>query len=166
VVAAAPRRLSRRHFDLVSHWRLRASPQQVWAALTDTGHWPLWWPHVRRVQTLVAGGADGVGCVRRIDWSTRLPYRITIDVEAIESLPPERLRGRSSGALSGEGIWLLRADGAHTDVTYLWRVELQQGWMRALAPLLAPLFRWNHHGVMRAGGIGLARYLAGQPIRP
>jgi hypothetical protein len=35
--------------------------------------------------------------------------------------------------------------------------------MRALAPLLAPVFRWNHAGVMRAGEAGLARHLATRP---
>jgi hypothetical protein len=31
--------------------------------------------------------------------------------------------------------------------------------MNALAPLLEPVFRWNHHQVMAEGGRGLAKYL-------
>ena len=42
----------------------------------------------------------------------------------------------------------------------VWRVTLGARWMRWTAPLLAPLFRWNHNGVMRAGQQGLADYLA------
>jgi hypothetical protein len=49
-----------------------------------------------------------------------------------------------------------RADAV---AAYVWRVELARGWMRRLAPVLTPLFRWNHDGVMRAGGAGLARLL-------
>lgn len=158
---SAAARLSGRHFDLVSHWRLLAPRDRVWSALTRPDQWPRWWPQVRRVQTLRAGGVDGVGSVRRFDWATRLPYGITVDIEVLDVLPMEQLRGRSRGPLSGEGIWLLREDGPHTDVTYVWRVTLQPGWMRWLAPLLAPLFRWNHAAVMRAGGAGLARHLAG-----
>ena len=86
--------------------------------------------------------------------------RITIDVESVEALRHNRIRGRSRGHLRGEGIWLLRTDGPFTDVTYVWRVELDKPWMRWLAPLLAPVFRWNHDSVMRAGGAGLARHLA------
>lgn len=157
--STAATRLSGRHFDLVSHWRLRAPREQVWAALIRPEQWPQWWPQVRRVQTLKHGDANGVGSLRRFDWSTRLPYGITVDILALEVLPMERLRGRSQGLLRGEGIWLLREDGPHTDVTYVWRVTLQAGWMRWLAPLLAPLFRWNHAAVMRDGGIGLARHL-------
>jgi len=32
-------------------------------------------------------------------------------------------------------------------------------WMNALAPLLAPAFRWNHGQVMGEGGRGLANHL-------
>lgn len=148
------------HFDLVSHWRIAAPVEQVWAALADPDGWPRWWPFVRSVQTLHPGDGDGVGCVRRMRWATRLPYELVIEVEALEALRHERIRGRSRGQLDGVGLWLLRGEGGCTDVTYVWRVELTRPWMRRLAPLLAPLFRWNHDGVMRAGEAGLARHLA------
>ena len=148
------------HFDLVSHWRLAAPVDQVWSALTQPESWPTWWPYVRSVQTLRAGAADGLGAVRRIEWATRLPYRVQVEIEAVEVVRHERLRGRSQGHLQGEGLWLLRPDGGCTNVTYLWRVELRKPWMRALAPLLAPVFRWNHDGLMRAGSAGLTRFLA------
>ena len=149
------------HFDLVSHWRIPAPVERVWSALADPEGWPRWWPYVHSVRTLQRGDADGLGSVRRIEWATRLPYRIVIEVEAVESLRPERLRGRSRGQLRGEGLWLLRGDGVWTEVTYVWRVEVTQRWMRLLAPLLAPAFRWNHDGVMRAGEAGLVRHLRG-----
>lgn len=151
------------HFDLISHWRIAAPLDPVWAALTDPASWPRWWPYVRQVRTLREGGADGLGAVRRIEWATRLPYRLVIEVEAIESLPPQRLRGRSRGQLDGEGLWLLRPEGGHTLVSYHWRVTLTRRWMRWLAPLLAPAFRWNHRGVMRAGEAGLRQWLTASP---
>ena len=148
------------HFDLVSHWRVHAPIDRVWDALVDVERWARWWPYVRAVQSLRSGGSDGLGCQWRIEWATRLPYRLVIDVETIDMQKPERLRGRSMGQLRGEGIWLLRFEGGITDITYVYRVELATPWMRCLAPLLAPLFRWNHEGVMRAGSRGLVRYLA------
>jgi Polyketide cyclase / dehydrase and lipid transport len=151
--------MTSRHFDLVSHWRLNVPVEAVWAALVQTEAWPRWWPGLRSVQRLRAGQPSGVGQVCRLEWDTGLPYRLCIEVEALEVLRPERLRGRASGTLQGEGIWLLRGQAGVTDVTYLWRVELRQRWMRWLAPLLAPLFRWNHQQLMRAGGAGLARHL-------
>ncbi len=147
------------HFDLVSHWRIAAPRERVWEALTHPEDWPRWWPFVRSVRTLRAGDAEGLGSLRRIEWATRLPYRLVIEVEAVEVLRQERLRARSSGQLRGEGLWLLDGDDRFTDVTYVWRVTLEQRWMRLLAPLLAPGFRWNHAAVMRAGHTGLARFL-------
>lgn len=151
--------VSSAHFDLVSHWRVYAPVERVWAALADPTSWPHWWPQVQQVRLLHEGGADGVGSVHRIDWATRLPYRIVIEVEACELVRHQRLRGRSSGQLNGEGLWLLRAEEGFTDVTYVWRVRLTRPWMRWLAPLLAPAFRWNHDAVMRAGESGLRRHL-------
>lgn len=147
------------HFDLVSHWHIAVPVERVWSALAEPEGWPRWWPDVREVCTLQRGRPDGLGSVRRIAWRTRLPYRLSIEVEVVEVVRHERLRARARGELRGEGLWLLRADGASTAVTYVWRVELAKPWMRALAPLLAPLFRWNHAAVMRAGGAGLARHL-------
>jgi uncharacterized protein YndB with AHSA1/START domain len=148
------------HFDLVSHWRIKAPITLVWEVLTDIERWSLWWPYVRNVRSLRPGRADGLGCQWRIEWATRLPYRLLIDVETIDMKKPEHLRGRSTGQLQGEGIWLLRFEDGITNITYVYRVELATAWMRWLAPLLAPIFRWNHEAVMRAGGVGLARYLA------
>lgn len=148
-------------FELISHWSIPAPRERVWAAIADPQGWPRWWPFVRSVHTLQAGAADGTGSVRRIRWATRLPYEIVIDVEAVEVVRPARLRGRSRGQLRGEGLWTLRADGpARTAVTYRWQVELAKPWMRWFAPLLAPVYRWNHDAVMRAGEIGLRRLLA------
>jgi Polyketide cyclase / dehydrase and lipid transport len=148
------------HFDLVSQWHIDAPVEQVWATLTDPAAWPRWWPYVLGVETLREGGAEGVGSVRRILWATRLPYRIVIEVEAVESVRLQRLRARSRGQLDGEGLWLLRAGEGCTDVTYVWRVRVAKRWMRWLSPLLAPVFRWNHDAVMRAGEDGLRRYLS------
>ena len=152
--------MSSTHVDLVSHWRIATPVDRVWSALTDAESWPRWWPCVRAVRTLRPGDANGIGSLRRIQWATRLPYEIVIEVEAVEALRHERLRGHAQGQLRGEGVWLLRGEGDCTAVTCVWRVELAKRWMRWLAPLLAPVFRWNHDGVMRAGEAGLQRHLA------
>ena len=148
-----------RHFDLVSHWRLHAPVDSVWAALVQPEQWPQWWPGLRAVRTLRAGQPGGLGSVRRMDWDTGLPYGLHLSVETVEVLQHQRLRGRVRGTLRGDGLWLLRGQGGVTDVTYVWRVVLGPAWMRWTALLLAPVFRWNHRRLMQAGGAGLARRL-------
>jgi hypothetical protein len=44
-------------------------------------------------------------------------------------------------------------------VRYDWWVHTNRTWMNALAPLLRPVFQWNHGAVMREGGAALARRL-------
>ncbi len=40
-----------------------------------------------------------------------------------------------------------------------------KAWMNAIAPLARPVFAWNHHAVMKQGGVGLARELASDSSR-
>jgi len=49
-------------------------------------------------------------------------------------------------------------------VRYDWQVLTSRAWMNALAPILAPMFRWNHGEVMAEGARGLARYLGVQQL--
>jgi len=44
-------------------------------------------------------------------------------------------------------------------VRYTWKLALNTRWMRIAAPLMSPVFRWNHEGVMHGGAAGLARHL-------
>jgi uncharacterized protein YndB with AHSA1/START domain len=152
------------HFDLVSHWRLDAPVSHVWRAITETEHWPRWWPGVVAVRKLRSGDGTGVGLLQEITFRTGLGYRLHLQLEVTEVLTEERLRAKAGGTLAGEGIWLMKQAapeaGGHTDVTFVWRVTLPPGLLRRLAPVMAPLFRWNHKRVMRAGRIGLMQYLA------
>lgn len=149
------------HLDLVSHWRIKAPVERVWAVLTDLEGWPGWWPSVREAGTLRQAHADGSGGVCRITCEARMPRRIEIEIEIVEALRPDCLRCRLQGSLRGEGIWLLRPEKGFTDLTCVWRVEIGPRRKRWLNPMLVPLLRWNHETVMRLGDAGLARHLAG-----
>ncbi len=148
-------------FQLETLWRLDATPTAVWRALTRVEDWPQWWPYVAEVQTLRAG--QGVGAVRHLRWRTRLPYSLSLVMTCTAAERERRLAGRAVGHLQGEGEWTLWTEGAQTCVRYCWAVDVQKPWMRRSLRWLAPLFRWNHHAVMRAGEQGLRRWLAQQP---
>jgi uncharacterized protein YndB with AHSA1/START domain len=152
-----------RRFEYLTEWRLDAPIGAVWDALADVEGWPRWWPHVRHVETLRRGDADDLGTLRRLRWGSRLPYGFTLEVETIEVREHARLRGRASGDMAGTGLWELERDGDATVVRYTWQLELHTRWMRLAAPVMAPVFRWNHEGVMRSGGRGLAAHLSRQP---
>jgi uncharacterized protein YndB with AHSA1/START domain len=152
--------MSKTQFELTSHWQIPAPPERVWDVLVDSPNWPKWWSYVRAVTPVKRGRPDGTGNVQRVTWSTRLPYSISFDIEVVEVIAERKLRGLARGELQGQGTWLLEPDGEGTHVTYLWQVDLGKAWMRALAPLMSPVFKWNHDGLMAAGEAGLIRYLA------
>lgn len=157
--ATRPERTAKTEFQLQSHWHIGAPVERVWEALKATERWPSWWRYVRSVRIIEPGDTDGLGAVRHIAWSSRLPYGIAFDVEVVEIQRQRLLRGHARGQLDGIGTWELTPDGNTTRVVYTWRVDLGTRWMRIVSPLAAPVFRWNHDGVMRAGAEGLARHL-------
>jgi uncharacterized protein YndB with AHSA1/START domain len=140
-----------KHFKLVTEWNLDASIERVWPLLTRVEEWPLWWRAVRQVELLQKGDANGVGAVHRMTWKTALPYQLTFDMCMTRIEPMSVIEGRASGELDGVGLWTLRPHGAGTHVRYDWNVEVTKPWMRTLAPILRPVFAWNHKVVMGWG---------------
>ncbi len=148
-----------RQFELVSHWDIAADIATVWDALRTPEDYPRWWPYVRRVVRLKANDASGVGAVYRYTWTSRLPYELSFEMQVVEERPPLLIEGRARGELDGVGRWQLSSNERGTQVCYDWCVDVTRPWMRAVAPLLGPAFRWNHGQVMAAGERGLRQYL-------
>ncbi len=146
-------------FDLATHWQLESPIDRVWDAVVAVERWPRWWRFVVAVEELEKGGSEGLGSLRRYTWSSKLPYRLSFAMRLTAMTRPTYLEGVAAGDVDGSGRWRLAADGGTTHVRYDWTVVLTKGWMRVLAPMLEPAFRWNHHQVMAEGGRGLADYL-------
>ena len=131
----------------------------IWDALYAVEAWPKWWKYVRAVEELEPGDAAGVGAVRRYTWGSRLPYQLSFKMRTTVVQAPSVLEGVAQGELNGTGRWTLREENGVTHARYDWRVSTSRAWMNALAPVLGPMFRWNHGEVMAEGARGLARYL-------
>jgi uncharacterized protein YndB with AHSA1/START domain len=151
-------------YRLASIWQIVAPIENVWDALYESTMWPEWWPYVASVVEVAHGDANGLGAVRRYTWRSRLPYQLIFEMQATRIERPFWLEGRTRGDLQGQGIWHLQSVDGATRVRYDWSVTTTRGWMNLLAPLARPVFTWNHHAVMRAGGHGLADRLKAQVI--
>lgn len=156
--------MSASEFHLVTDWALNAPREAVWQALLALEDWPSWWRAVARVETLATGDANGIGSVRRMTWRTALFYSLTFDMRATRIEPMTVIEGRADGELSGIGRWTLAGGraGERTHVRYAWTVEATRPWMRFAAPVLRPLFVWNHNTVMGWGQAGLRRKLTAE----
>jgi hypothetical protein len=153
-------------YELVSHWHFAAPIECIWDALNAWEDWPRWWRYVLAVEELEPGDANGVGALRRYTWGSRLPYRLAFTMRTTTVQAPHILEGAAQGELNGLGRWTLSQEGVNTHVRYDWQVSTSRAWMNALAPLLAPMFRWNHGEVMSEGARGLARHLGVRQVTP
>lgn len=145
-------------YRFVTTWNVKAPIEQVWDALQCMS---VWWPGMILARNLTPG-REGVGS--RYERITRglLPYRLRYDLTITRHEPPHTSAYDSDGDLVGEGAYTLTQDGNRTEVVFTWNVATKSKWMNLLAPLLKPLFAWNHHYVMRSGERGLQQYLAGE----
>jgi uncharacterized protein YndB with AHSA1/START domain len=148
------------HYSFTTDWSFDAPVDRVWEAITRPLEWPDWWPGVETVIEIKPGDGDGLGGVHRSSWRSALPYRLTFDsrIVRVERLAIYEIE--ADGELQGHGLWTFAAAGTSTRVRYDWDVVATKWWMRFLAPVARPLFRWNHDVIMRWGQQGLAARLA------
>ena len=149
-------------YAFVTAWRLAAAREAVFDVLHASERWPDWWRGLERVVKLEDGDPDGRGSLGRYAWRSRLGYRVEFDVRITGVERPHWMEGRAVGDLSGTGSWRLYEEDGETLVLFEWRVRTTPRWMNVLAPLLRPVFRWNHDWIMRQGGRGLARRLGAE----
>lgn len=145
-------------YRFLTTWCVDAPIERVWSVIHDSAAYPEWWPGVRAVDLLRAGGHDGVGQVSRFSWRSRLPYTLRFDIRVTRVERPYVIEGQATGELEGRGVWRL-FEGPGTAVVYDWRVRTTAGWMNLLGPVARPAFAWNHDLVMRQGAFELAHRL-------
>jgi hypothetical protein len=90
-------------YHYVSTWQLRAPIQQVWAALNDLEHLPVWYTGVQDARQLAPGDAQGVGRRVRYVIKGRLPLRLAFEATTIRSLPRGNSNCRPRGNWPGPG---------------------------------------------------------------
>jgi hypothetical protein len=146
-------------YDFVTVWRVKAPIESVWNEIYHSGDWPTWWKGVESVVEVRKGDERGVGSIHRYIWKSKLPYRLSFDMETVRVEPPRLLEGIAVGELQGRGLWQLSTESSETIVRYDWNVETTKRWMNLLSPSARPLFEWNHNVVMSWGAQGLARRL-------
>ena len=146
-------------YEFVTVWRFRAPLETVWEMIYQSDRWPTWWRGVESVEVLKGGDENHLGSVRRYTWKSKLPYRLTFDMELVRVEPLSIIEGTAFGELSGRGLWQLSHDGGVTTARYDWRVRTTKRWMNLLTPVARPFFKWNHDVVMNWGAEGLAKQL-------
>jgi hypothetical protein len=145
-------------FHIVTSWRIRAEIDEVAAILTDAASLPRWWPAVYLAATITApGDARSIGRKVAVRSKGKLPYHINWTAELLSADLPHRWEIAATGDLAGRGVWTLRQAGDVTVADYDWRVNADRPLFRILAPVLRPVFAWNHRWAMAQGEAALQR---------
>lgn len=151
--------MTARLYTFCSIWKLPASKQEVWHALTEQPfNWQDWWPELNDVHDMkLAKGLTGTtfSCT----WQAPMGYRLKSDVTIGTIVNDEKVILHSEGDVRGSVTCQLSEVAGQTNIRIDWQVMTTKAWMNYLAPLLKPLFVYNHHVVMRSGERGLRNYL-------
>lgn len=145
--------MARNHYHFVTRWRVAATPDEVFAVLTDSKSLVRWWPSVyRRVEQLAAGReTDGVGKSLRLHTQGWLPYRLCWQLRVVAYEPGRRLAIEAAGDFVGTGVWACFEVPGGTEVRYEWRVRADKPLLRRFSFLLRPIFELNHRWAMARG---------------
>ncbi len=149
------------YYEFATIWRVDAPIDRVYALIDNPTDWPRWWPSVLETRELAPTGENGVGDRYAAKMRGRLPYPLQFQAKVTRRDAPHALELSATGELEGTGTWALHEENGRAIVRYDWRVRTTAWWMNAVArlPLVDPIFRYNHHSVMRRGLVGVRREL-------
>ena len=145
-------------YAFLTHWRLKATAQEVYDILADPMGLARWWPSVYLdVKELAPPDpATGKGTVIGLYTKGFLPYTLRWNFTVTEATPPAGFKLVAHGDFEGTGVWTLTQDGEHVDVTYDWRILAEKPLLRYGSFVLRPFFAANHRWAMARGEESLA----------
>jgi hypothetical protein len=112
-----------------------------------------------------ADGPAEVGSESRQHFKGRLPYHLHTRSVVSELDRPARITAEVDGDLRGRGTWTVTPTATGTHVRFDWQVHADRALLKALTPVLRPLFRWNHNWAIARAVEGLEPYAVREAAR-
>jgi uncharacterized protein YndB with AHSA1/START domain len=145
-----------RPYVFVDEWDVAAPPEAVFAAIADARTYPEWWRPV--YLDVDADGPAELGKESRQHFKGRLPYHLHTRSRVVALDAPRTVTAEVDGDLRGRGTWTLTPTQSGTHVRFDWQVHADRRLLRALTPVLRPVFRWNHNWAIARAMEGLEPY--------
>jgi mannose-6-phosphate isomerase-like protein (cupin superfamily)/uncharacterized protein YndB with AHSA1/START domain len=145
-----------RPYLFIDEWDVAAPVDAVFEAVADSRTYPVWWRPVY-LEVDSNSGLE-VGAESRHHFKGRLPYHLHTRSVIAELDPPLTVTADVDGDLRGRGKWTLTPTDRGTHVRFDWQVHADRKLLRALTPVLRPLFRWNHNWAIARAMEGLEPY--------
>jgi len=133
-------------FDITTHWRLEASPNELSAIVLDAAQLDAWCPNVFMKGTLIdEGNRDGLGITIRLHTKGWLPHSFLFIAKIVELVPNKSMTVAVKGDFNGAGyISITDAGNGHCKASLRWVVTIQQPLVRRIVRILNPVFALNH----------------------
>ena len=148
-------------YHFVTHWRVRGTCVEVADIFEVMEGLARWWPSVYLdVTTLEPGGPHALGQVVSLYTKGWLPYTLRWEFTVTQERYPYGSVLEARGDFVGRGEWTFVQDGEFVDMTYDWEIRAEKPLLRALTPVLRPLFEANHRWAMAQGERSLELELA------
>lgn len=139
-------------YHFITHWRVKGSVKEVADIIADAEGLVRWWPSVYLgVKKLKEGDERGVGSEYDLYTKGWLPYTLRWSFRVTESRYPYGSTLEARGDFVGRGIWTYEQDGEYVNITYDWKIRADKPLLRAMSPLLKPIFSANHRWAMEMG---------------
>jgi hypothetical protein len=140
-------------YHFVTRWRVNGTCAEIADVLERVTDYPRWWPSVYLGVTVLkpATGPHSLGEEVSLFTKGWLPYTLRWDFTVVEERYPHGSVIAARGDFDGRGEWIFEQDGAMVDATYDWNIRAEKPLLRALTPVLRPLFSENHRWAMRMG---------------
>ncbi len=151
--------MNRYHF--ITHWRVEGTCGEVADVIGDVSSLARWWPSVYLdVEQIAPPDANGLGRRVRLHTKGWLPYTLDWESVVVETKYPYGFTIEALGDFVGRGVWTFAQDGGFVNITYDWRIRAEKPLLKALTPLLRPVFGANHRWAMAQGEESLKLELA------
>jgi hypothetical protein len=138
-----------------------ATPEEVFDVLSRGELLPRWWKGVYlEAEPFEPGSEPHVGAKLRAKARGFLPYQLNFILEVVELVPNRVVGVKVVGDFDGRWRAALSPKNGGTHVDLTWETQLKRPWMKTLAPLLRPVFAWNHYWTTPRGEAGLKAFLA------
>ncbi len=148
-------------YHFITQWRVEGTCGEVADVLGEPLALARWWPSVYlAVEELHPPDARGLGRRVRLHTKGWLPYTLKWEFEVVASRYPYGFTIVANGDFEGRGVWTFRQDDGFVNIEYDWRISAEKPLLRALSPVLKPIFEANHRWAMARGEESLTLELA------
>jgi hypothetical protein len=146
-------------YAFLDRWIVPYPIEAVYAAVGDPLDYPSWWSDVF-VEATGDAGPPAVGNKVSVVARGFLPYKLRFTLQTVEVEAPTRLKSVLHGDFEGTGEWRLHEKRGDTIAELDWRPIVNKSFVKALTPVLRPVFRSNHNWTMKRGQERILAYLA------